>query len=83
MPKNRELTPPERADVYNRRKAGQSLISIAKVYSITAEGVRKIVKRLDQRENAENLPRCGRPRLTTAATDRRILAEVRKSQNSC
>lgn len=81
MVKIRELTPSERVAIYNRREGNEKLVDIAKDYSISPEGVRKIHKRLKERGNAENVKRSGRKRLTTARQDRQILIEVKKDPN--
>lgn len=75
----RELTPAERATIYNRRLRGESLSKIAKDYQISKEGVNKIAKRLEARGSAENAPRTGRKRKTTKRQDRLILREVRQN----
>lgn len=78
MAKKRELSSGERAIIFNRRTSGETLASIAKDFGITPEGVRDICTRLKDREDAENLPRSGRPRKTSAQDDRRILIEIKK-----
>ena len=79
MPKSRELTAESRIMIFNRRQAGETLISIAKDYGMSPEGVRNICNRLKKRGDAENLPRTGRPRKTTIREDRPILKEVKKN----
>ena len=78
MPKVRELSAESRCQIFNRRTSGETLTSIARDFGISPEGVRNICKRLERRENAENLPRCGRPRSTSAKEDRQILREVKE-----
>lgn len=80
MVKKRELTPEERVIVYNRRKSGEKLKDIGNSFEITAEGVRDIVSRLGKRGEAENLPRSGWPRKTSATDDWKLLIEVKKIQ---
>lgn len=79
MPKTRELTPAERSQIFNRRIRGDSLRKIALDFNISAEGVRKIVHRLQQNGTAENQPKSGRPRKTTRKQDRVIVREVKKN----
>lgn len=54
-------------------------MDIAKDYGITAGGVRNVYNRLKTREDAENLPRTGRPRKTSKRDDRKILMEIQKN----
>ncbi|CAK9810894.1 Transposable element Tc1 transposase [Anthophora plagiata] len=79
MPKMRELTLAERSQIFYRRINGDSLKKIALDSNISAEGVRKIVHRLEQNGTAENQPKSGHPRKTTRKQDRVIVREVKKN----
>ena len=79
MVKKREMTVTERAIIYNRRKSGETLSSIAEDYDLSPEGVRDIFRRLEERGVAENMTRSGRKRKTQPRDDRQILKEVQKN----
>ena len=74
--KKRELTNDEKIMIYNKRVCGDSLMKIAKEHSISPEGVRKIIRRINETGSPENMRRNGRPRKTTDRDDRKIMQEI-------
>uniref|UniRef100_T2MK53 Neuroblastoma-amplified sequence n=1 Tax=Hydra vulgaris TaxID=6087 RepID=T2MK53_HYDVU len=55
------------------KEEGKSLREVAKIFGLSVESVRMIVKQMNQQKMAENLIRSGRPRKTTARDDRLIV----------
>ena len=83
MPKTRELTEAERMAMYTKRQAGATLQLLANEYNICLEGVRKIIKKMENTKSVKNLPRSGRHRATTERKDRAIVRLIITHPHIC
>jgi len=82
MPKIRELTNEERANVVELKGKGYSNRNIARLLNVHHETVRKILLKKEKYGTVANLQRSGRKRLTDAKTDRRIIRQIKINQQT-
>lgn len=82
MPKVKELQEADRWRAVYLKECGLSNRKIGKELNISHEGVRKILLKVKNYGEVQNLKRKGRKRLTDQRTDRQILAEVRNNQQT-
>lgn len=59
------------------KEKGATLRQLAKKFNISPEGVRKIIEKVKKTRSAKNIQRLGRPRVTGARDDRKIIRTVK------
>jgi len=77
MAKLRELTKAERMSIVVENENGATLQQIAKKFNISPEGVKKIIQKVKKTGSAKNIARSGRPPVTSARNDRKIIRAVK------
>ena len=79
MPKSRELTNQQRAEIVHLFHSNVSTNHIANTLNINASTVRRIIQRYRQSGSADKMPRKGRPTKITTRTKRVVRRILEKA----
>ncbi|KAG7165872.1 putative actin cytoskeleton-regulatory complex protein PAN1-like 4, partial [Homarus americanus] len=75
-PRGHVQPPRTRAKISNYHNAGKGMREIAQFMGISMETVSRWVRKYEAEGNVETRPRPGRPRVTTAEEDERLIQEA-------
>ena len=76
--KTKEMSPDKKRQVVRLHQEGFKKTEIGKIIGFSRSAVSKIVKRFEQRENIENKPRTGRPRVTRKQGEHTLIRPNKK-----
>jgi transposase len=77
--KGKELSPTERAAIYEARKSGISLRELARQYDCSPRTIALTVQRFEAHGNSESYARTGRPKKLNASQQRYLVLMIKRN----
>jgi transposase len=74
-----QFTESQRIDIIEKRQDGWMIKDLAEHFRCSVSGIEQTIRRWSKHQTTKDLPRSGRPRVTTIREDRTLLRMVRKN----